>query len=93
MPGASPQEASPPPRDNEAEQFEVSYPVRFNTNPHFRWAYRNLVPDAKRIGEVMVDTDWDGTPDALVPGTSNFSTRTGNKIDLEAADDCSHGVQ
>jgi hypothetical protein len=29
----------------------------------------------------MVDTDWDGTPDALLPGTSNFMTsrRAGEK--------------
>jgi hypothetical protein len=81
--------------DNEAEQFEISFPVRFSVNPHFRWTYRNLVPEVKRIDKVMVDTDWDGTPDALVPGTSNFSTRDGRKNTLlELADDsgCAHGV-
>jgi len=79
--------------DNEAEQFEFSYPVRFNVNPHFRWTYRNLDPEAKRIDQVMVDTDWDGTPDALLPGTSNFSNRQWNKATFEAAEaGCSHGV-
>jgi hypothetical protein len=58
--------------DNEAEQLEFSDPVRFPDNPYNHWAFRNLVRDAKRVGRVTVDTDWDGTPDALLPGTSNF---------------------
>lgn len=70
--------------DDPSEQFEISQPVRFPVSPHHRWAYRQLVPDAKRVGEVMIDTDWDGTPDALLPGTSNFSpgynSRTGAKV-------------
>jgi hypothetical protein len=80
--------------DDPSEQLEFSYPVRFDVNPYHRWAYRNLVPDVKRIGAVMVDTDWDGTPDALLPGTSNFSNRDGNKTSLICADSetSQHGI-
>jgi hypothetical protein len=79
--------------DDPFEQLEFSYPVRFEVNPHHRWAYRNLVPDVKRISNVMVDTDWDGTPDALLPGTSNFSNRDGKEGIVFCADSASsHGV-
>jgi hypothetical protein len=66
--------------DNEAEQLEFSYPVQFPVNPHNRWAYRNLVPSAKRIGQLTVDTDWDGVPDTVLPGTSNFSAGQSNAL-------------
>jgi hypothetical protein len=66
--------------DNEAEQLEFAYAVQFPVNPHNRWTYRNLVPDAKRVGQVTVDTDWDGTPDTLLPGTSNFSAGRSNAL-------------
>ena len=75
--------------DDEAEQFELAFPVRFSVNPYHRWTY--APPQAKRIGEVMVDTDWDGTPDTLLPGTSNFSKRPGQKA-LHASSDCSHAI-
>jgi hypothetical protein len=59
--------------DNSAERLEFTDHVVLPTTPYARWAYRQTVPDAKRFGAVMVDTDWDGTPDTLVPGTSNFA--------------------
>jgi hypothetical protein len=55
-----------------SEQLEFADHVRFPVNPHNRWSYRQLVPNAKRLGRVTVDTDWDGTPDTLLAGTSNF---------------------
>ncbi len=59
--------------DNSDERLELADPVTLPTSPYARWAYRQTVPNAKRVGRVMVDTDWDGTPDTLLPGTSNFA--------------------
>jgi hypothetical protein len=66
--------------DNSAERLELADPVTLPTTPYARWTYRPA--NAKRLGRVMVDTDWDGTPDTFLPGTSNFSaggTRFENK--------------
>jgi hypothetical protein len=57
--------------DNEAERLEFADPVHFPPNPLNRWSYRT--PAGKRLGPVMVDTDWDGTPDTALPGQSNFA--------------------
>lgn len=80
--------------DNPSEQLEISQAVHFNVNPHHRWSYRQLVPDAKRVSKVMVDTDWDGAPDTLLPGTSNFAAGRGTLKALYEADSatCAHGV-
>jgi hypothetical protein len=60
--------------DDESERFEVIDHVRFSPNPLNRWSYRRFSPAAKRVASpMMIDTDWDGTPDALVPAQSNFS--------------------
>jgi hypothetical protein len=78
--------------DNPSEQLEFSYPVRFAVSPHHQWTYRKLTPGAKqRVARVTVDTDWDGTPDTPLPGTSNFDA-SGNKA-LCAAETSSHAVQ
>ncbi|HVR99909.1 MAG TPA: hypothetical protein VMW27_25010 [Thermoanaerobaculia bacterium] len=70
--------------DNSAERLELADPVTLPTSPYARWGYRQAIPNAKRVGTVMVDTNWDGTPDTLLPGTSNFSpgrgARFGGKI-------------
>jgi len=76
--------------DDEAEQFELSYPVRFSVNPYHRWTYD--APRAKRVGEVMVDSDWDGTPDTLLPGTSNFAKPAGQKA-VHGGDCGAHAIQ
>ena len=59
-------------------------PASADTSPYARWGYRQTAPNAKRVGTVTVDTDWDGTPDTLLPGTSNFypgrGARFGGKI-------------
>jgi hypothetical protein len=60
--------------DNEAERFEFADHVRFQPNPLNRWSYRQFAPVGKRVARpVMIDTDWDGTPDALIPAQSNFA--------------------
>ena len=60
--------------DDESERFEFAERVRFSPNPQNRWSYRRFAPVAKRVAQpIMVDTDWDGTPDALVPAQSNFA--------------------
>jgi hypothetical protein len=60
--------------DNESERFEFSDHVRFMPNPLNTWSYRQFVPAGKRVSApLMIDTDWDGTPDALVPSQSNFA--------------------
>jgi hypothetical protein len=64
---------------NPAEQFEFFEPVRFAVSPHHYWTYRSLAPQSKRIGRITVDTDGDGTPDTVLPGTSNFRAGNGNK--------------
>ncbi|HYG64765.1 MAG TPA: hypothetical protein VEL74_19450 [Thermoanaerobaculia bacterium] len=68
--------------DNPAEQLEFFEPVRFAVSPHHHWSYRKLAPEAKRIGRVTVDTDGDGTPDTVLPGTSNFRAGNGNKAEF-----------
>ncbi len=76
--------------DNSAERLELAEVVTLPTSPYARWSYRT---NAKRIDRVMVDTDWDGTPDTFLPGTSNFaagSTRFGGK---EVADHTGHQVE
>ncbi len=86
--------------DDPSEQLELSQTVRFKASPHHHWFYRQLEPSAKRVGKVMVDTDWDGTTDTLVPGTSNFAAgRRGLKNDTletlyeHSAEGDGHGVQ
>jgi hypothetical protein len=60
--------------DNESERLEFVDHVVFPPNPLNRWSYRRFSPVAKRIANpLMVDTDWDGTPDALLPAQSNFA--------------------
>ena len=71
--------------------------MRFGVSPHHYWTYRSLTPGAKRIGQVMVDTDWDGTPDTVMPGTSNFAAGNRNKSELcpaqfSADGGCAHGI-
>lgn len=59
--------------DDLNEKLEISYPVRFTPSPYHHWAYRDLVPDAKRFSRAAIDTNWDTRLDTLVPGTSNFA--------------------
>lgn len=82
--------------DDPSEQFEFPRAVRFGISPNHHWTYGKLVPGAKRVNHMMVDTDWDGTPDTFLPGTSNFHPGgvSGEKaefcMDAQFAD--SHGV-
>ena len=73
--------------DNDAERFEFADHVVFPPNPLNPWSYRQFSPVAKRLAApLMVDTDWDGTPDTLIPAQSNFAPGTFNgmnKIVLE----------
>lgn len=65
--------------DNEAERYELADHVVFPPNPLNRWSYRRFSPVGKRIASsIMVDTDWDGTPDTLLPAQSNFAPGTYN---------------
>lgn len=59
--------------DDLNERFEISYPITFAPSPYHRWAYRNPLQDAKRVGRATIDTNWDTRPDTPVRGTSNFS--------------------
>jgi hypothetical protein len=59
---------------DESERYEFADHVRFSPNPLNRWSYSRFSPAVKRIvNPMMVDTDWDGTPDTRVPAQSNFS--------------------
>jgi hypothetical protein len=79
--------------DDESERFEVTEHVRFSPNPLNRWSYRRFAPVAKRIASpLMVDTDWDGTPDTLVPAQSNFAPGAYNG-DMNKASEGSHTVE
>ena len=75
--------------DNEAEHFEFSDPVRFPAHPFNQWAYMNFVPNAKRLRQLTVDTDWDGVPDTELPGSSNFYPAANR---LSVAKHISHSV-
>jgi hypothetical protein len=58
--------------DNPAERLDVAYPVTFKPSPYHRWSLPEP-SDSAQISGAMIDTDWDGTPDTLVRGTSNFT--------------------
>ena len=64
---------------DESERFEFADHVRFPANPLNRWSYRRFAPTAKRVTQpLMVDTDWDGTPDTWIPAQSNFAPGSHN---------------
>ena len=60
-----------PERTKGARKLELPGSVTFPAKP-LPWSFA-AGPTAKRIGSVVVDTDGDLTPDALLLGTSNFS--------------------
>lgn len=74
--------------DNPAEKLEFSYPIHFSPSPYHYWTYRNQ--NIKQIGEAMIDSDWDGSVDARLPGTSNFSAGSGSKTTFEGIDALTH---
>jgi len=59
-----------PARNKSARKLELAESFTFPANS-LPWSLAGAV--AKRIGPVVVDTDGDLIPDALLPGTSNFS--------------------
>jgi hypothetical protein len=63
--------------DNPSEKLEFSYPVTFEPSPYHRWEFRSGNRHSKSVGGAMIDTDWDGQPDARVRGTSNFAAGQG----------------
>jgi hypothetical protein len=70
--------------DNPAERLEFSQPVAFAQSPYHFWGFRD--EHKARVGESMIDSDWDGSLDALVPGGSNFSAgHRGGQVKLEEA--------
>jgi hypothetical protein len=76
--------------DNPAEVLELSHPVTFAPTPYHYWSFRDPRKDSRRVGEAMVDTDWDGTPDTLVPGTSNFAAGRGGRAKFQGVDAVMH---
>jgi hypothetical protein len=79
--------------DDESERYEFVDHVRFSPNPLNRWSYRRFSPAAKRVARpMMIDTDWDGTPDALVPAQSNFSPGSYNG-EMNKVGEGSHTVE
>lgn len=63
--------------DNPSETLEFSYPVTFEPSPYHRWEFRDVRRHSKGVSGAMIDTDWDGVPDARVRGTSNFAAGQG----------------
>lgn len=61
---------------NLSERLEFSYPVTFQPSPYHRWELRDP-RRSRELSKVTIDTDWDGHPDALVRGTSNFAPGQG----------------
>jgi hypothetical protein len=62
-----------PVRNPNARPLVLKHNVRFNENPRVPWVMNR--PEGQIVHEafVKVDTDGDGTPDATLPGTSNFT--------------------
>lgn len=79
--------------DNESERLEFADPVHFPPNPLNRWSYRELTPNSKRIGALVVDTDWDGTPDTALPGQSNFAPGWRNGMNKTTIYEGTHTVE
>jgi hypothetical protein len=59
-----------PVRNKVAAKLELKGNVTFPGNP-IPWSFTR-VPQTKRIGSVVVDTNGDQAPETLLPGTSNF---------------------
>lgn len=76
--------------DNAAERLEFSQPVAFASSPYHYWGFRDQLKS--RVSEAMIDTDWDGAPDTLLPGTSNFSAghRGGQQAKVQQVDTVAH---
>jgi hypothetical protein len=80
--------------DNEAEQFEFADHVVFEPNPLNAWSYRKFSQVGKRIAtSIMVDTDWDGTPDTRLPAQSNFVPGLFNGKSETTVFEASHTVE
>lgn len=60
-----------PPRHKSARKLELTGSFTFPPSP-LPWSFTTSVM-TNRIGPVVVDTNGDLTPDALLPGTSNFA--------------------
>jgi hypothetical protein len=52
------------------EALEVPMAVRFPATLQYPWREKHIAPEV--AGFVRVDTDGDGIPDTMLPGTSNF---------------------
>jgi hypothetical protein len=76
--------------DNPAERLEVPYSVTFEPSPYHRWEFRDVRKHSKRVGQAMIDTDWDGHLDTLVRGSSNFAAGQGGGA-LEFGETVEHG--
>jgi hypothetical protein len=75
-----------PVRNPNARPLVLKHNVRFNYNPRMPWVMER--PEGQVVVHeafVKVDTDGDGTPDATLPGTSNFAPGFGarQKFDEE----------
>ncbi|HYG65605.1 MAG TPA: hypothetical protein VEL74_23685 [Thermoanaerobaculia bacterium] len=62
-----------PVRGQARRPMEVVREVRFQPSSRAPWSLRPSDKAVQRMGFVQVDTDADGTPDAFLPGTSNFA--------------------
>jgi len=78
--------------DNPAERLEFAYPVTFQPSPYHRWELRDP-RHSSELAKATIDTDWDGSPDALIRGTSNFAAGTGDGLSFyELVDHGCHSV-
>ena len=78
--------------DNPAEKLEFSYPVTFQPSPYHRWELRDPRRSTE-LAKAVVDTDWDGRPDADIRGTSNFAAGQGDGLSFyEFIDHGCHSV-
>jgi hypothetical protein len=75
--------------DNPAERLEFSYPVKFSPSPYHLWSYRNVRQHSRAVRGAMIDTDWDGSLDTTIRGTSNFAAGQGGGT-LEFSETMSH---
>ncbi len=76
--------------DDPDKRLEFPYPVRFSPSPYHLWAYQDPSTDSKSVGDATIDTDWDGTPDTLVPGTSNFAAGRGGLTKFQSQNQIEH---
>jgi hypothetical protein len=71
------------------KRLEISHSVDFVGNPRVPWTFTPGSRGLEKKSAVLVDTNFDGLPDTVLPGTSNFAGGWRGRLRNKAiSDDC-----